>query len=154
MPNSDVKLSEEDYDDLEIIWANYLKKLSVNLDMTLSEEEKDSSKNFWFATNLKWVQFLITIVQKTVTTLSGAKVWAPEMTNQAVVITAIRLLLNYSHETFRLFLILLSSPTASVQARVLRDAPTNTPNTTHKYTNNPNSPEYSSMQVKALPDAP
>ena len=78
------------------------------------------------------------------------------MTNQALVITAIRLLLNYSHEalTFTLFLILLSSPTASVQARVLRDAPTNTPNTTHKYTNNPNSPEYLSMQVKALPDAP
>ena len=141
------KLSEE------IMWRNYLKKLSANLDMKLSEEERALSKNFWFATDLKWVQFPITIGQKTVTTLSGAKVWAPEMTNQAVVITAIRLLLNYSHEalTFRLFLILLSSQTASEQVRVLWDSQTNTSNTTHKYIN---SPEYSSMQVKALPDAP
>ena len=137
------KLSEE------IMWRNYLKKLSANLDMKLSEGEEDSSKNFWFATNLK----VFTIGQKTVTTLSGAKVWAPEMTNQALVITAIRLLLNYSHEalTFRLFLTLLSSQTASEQVRVLWDSQTNTSNTTHKYIN---SPEYSSMQVKALPDAP
>ena len=90
----------------EIIQRSYPKKLSANSDVKSTEEEDDSSKLFWFATHLKFVLFLITIGQKTVTTLNDGNVSAPEMTNQAaLVITAIRLLLNshYSHEAISHF---------------------------------------------------